>query len=323
MDFILSSVLSGILWDAIKASGKRVTGKYIKSELERQWLDDHTCEVIADRVNSIASNKEDFETFKKEFINDGELNRILQNKIGYRTEFARRLDYIINSINQCRYPEDKINIEYLCEFLGFSSANELKCYYISDVEPTFPFIDGIAEGLEVNSKWLKNGSGKPFSSQLPPPRYHRAMDYLQDIIDIKPKDIIFVLSNDPKPYLGIVLKINELKYDYFPEYYHFSNHVGAGGQSQILSIYNLINELNINKLIDDCIVRIISKEVFEKLFNGEIYTGTVCQGKRPPGYWFDDFLSLYKSQEKKKIYINSYGEAFVECQSIVKAMKGE
>ncbi|MDD2495641.1 MAG: hypothetical protein PHG06_06845 [Parabacteroides sp.] len=323
MDFFLSSVLSGILWDTIKASGKVVTGKYIKSEIERQWLDDYTCELIADRVNSISSRKEDFETFKEKFINDEEINTILKNKLGYRTEFAKRLNYIIDSINQYRYSDEKINIEYIGEFLGFSSVNELKCYYISDTEPTYLFMDDIAKNIGVNKDWLKFGKGKPFSSQLHRPSFHRAIDYLKQIINIQPREVIFVLSDDHYSYLGIVLGTNELKYEYFPEYYHFSNDVGGEGQSQIFSIYNLIKELNTNKLIDNCIVRTVSKEDFEKVFTGAIYTGAVCQGKRLPGYWFYDFLDLYQSKEKKEMYINSYGEAFVECQNIVKAIKSK
>ena len=46
----------------------------------------------------------------------------------YNTNFAKRLDYIMYIINHTKKHEKIINLEYLGEFLGHDSVNELMKY---------------------------------------------------------------------------------------------------------------------------------------------------------------------------------------------------
>ncbi|WP_160693136.1 hypothetical protein [Clostridium sp. C2-6-12] len=52
MDFLTSSILSGIAWDGIKAIGT-LTGTYIKSKLTHWIVDEITCKKIAKKINDM------------------------------------------------------------------------------------------------------------------------------------------------------------------------------------------------------------------------------------------------------------------------------
>ena len=78
-----------------------------------------------------------------ELLNSEPMVSVFENEL-YNTDFAKRLDYIITLINQEKTYNRKINIDFLAEWLGFSSVNELKCYYIGHTEPDFKFIEYVA-----------------------------------------------------------------------------------------------------------------------------------------------------------------------------------
>lgn len=87
----------------------------------------------------------------------------------YNTNFAKRLDYIMYIINRTKKHEKIINLEYLGEFLGHDSVNELMKYYKYEEEPTYQFCEEVANKLGVNAEWLKNGKNddKIFKTYLP------------------------------------------------------------------------------------------------------------------------------------------------------------
>lgn len=52
MDFLTSTILSGVAWDGIKKFGS-ISGEYIKSKLTQWLIDDTVCENIAKKINDI------------------------------------------------------------------------------------------------------------------------------------------------------------------------------------------------------------------------------------------------------------------------------
>lgn len=52
MDFLASTILSGIAWDGIKKIGT-LTGTYIKSKLTEWIVDEDTCQKMAEKINDI------------------------------------------------------------------------------------------------------------------------------------------------------------------------------------------------------------------------------------------------------------------------------
>lgn len=87
------------------------------------------------------------------------------NEKKYKTDFAKRIDQLMFLIKQEKYYGfEELNLSKLAEYLNLESVEILKQYYRESKEPTFQFIDSVAEKLGVNHNWLKNGEGDPFLS---------------------------------------------------------------------------------------------------------------------------------------------------------------
>ena len=156
MDFLTSTIISGIIYDLIKKgmelSYQGVFGGFLGNKMRLnypiygEFLDEinkkKTIIEKEETVNKLLKSEPMASTFEKDL---------------YNTEFAKRLDYIISLINQENTFAWKINLDFLAEWLGFQSVNELKCYYIENIEPDFKFIEILPIKLELIPHGLKQG----------------------------------------------------------------------------------------------------------------------------------------------------------------------
>ncbi|HII4492838.1 hypothetical protein WHY64_10735 [Clostridium perfringens] len=78
MEFLTSTVLSGIAWDQIKKFGQ-ITGEYLKGKLTDYVVNDEICEKIASHINNIdAPYKKNEHFFLGSIEEDKELLNILK-----------------------------------------------------------------------------------------------------------------------------------------------------------------------------------------------------------------------------------------------------
>ncbi|EGT5080852.1 TPA: hypothetical protein KO185_001806 [Clostridioides difficile] len=312
MDFFINTIISGVIYDLIK-KGAIITGQIIKNNLNVQLLDDTIYDEIANRINLLSYNdKNNLEKLNNAISNNKELSEFLSKNIVYKTEFAKRLDYVISLLNQENLHEN-VNLELLGEFLGFESVNQLKCYYNNYEEPAYKFIDNIAEKLGINKTWLKNGNGQLLYSSFNITDI--SINTFKDIKNKNPQSIIIALSNDnDSAKLGVILKINKFKYEY-SNYLYICSNPDHGGRNKIFDIYKLIQDFMLYMRPN---VYELSEADFNAVFLGKKYPGIIKRKGKEKVLWLDDFLYINYPISQRLLFENEYGQYFVECQDAIR-----
>lgn len=314
MDFIVSSIISGILYDLIK-EGITLTFKNVFGHISANY-DVGTLQQFLNEINEIKDPSKKIEHVNM-LLNEENKYTVFFEKQLYKTNFSKRLDYIMFLMNEYRDRWHKtINLEMLGDFLGFSSVNDLKIYYLSENEPQYSFIDNVAQKLGVSSEWLRFGHGEPFKSILP--TTDRALDIILSDTFAEGEKLFFVVeaSNNYRRNIGIIRKRNNIKYEYYPHTYVFHADVGASGASELFRFYLFLKKLkDKNTMPSGCYY--MKSEQFYKLFSGEMYPGLIEQSNNEYNYLLEDFINLYQTKEKKEEYEKAYDKVFVDCQRII------
>lgn len=313
--FLLSTIISGILYDVIK--NKTIS---IKDCLKEFFHTDDDIEDIAADINAKLQYVRQYQEIFNYIINSQELLDFAKNNDPYKTEFSKRLDYILTMVNMSNaFHGKKYDGQRLARDMGLNSYNEIKKYYIENEEPDFTFIDRVAEFIGCNKEWLATGEGEPFKSDIEYEFNPYALSsYIDEIID--EVIVLYVLiSDEADPNLTFVFKFNDLKYKSYPSYYPLSGCIGASGKRQIFNLYRLMKEIPRSQIIRTIK---IEKEVMDDIILGKKYPGVVTDNKykNMPCYW-DDFKDFAFRTPKE--YQQWYGEEFVICQNIVKGFLDE
>lgn len=316
---LVNSIVSSLVYDLIK-TGARLTyqtvfgnfyGKEMKNRnpVYNEFLDEinEKKDLIEKEqtINNLLKSEKIIVTFEQEL---------------YNTAFAKRLDYVMYLMNQKQNLfYEKINLEYLGEWLGFKSVNELKRYYLYNEEPDYSFIDNIAEKLGINKKWLKYGiNAKPFQSDLP------YFNYAKEILQYEHDgDFIFAIKDcDTRQEILVIKRINEFKYVFFPKPIVFHSQVGATGASQLYSTYQFLKKISIERESDLHSVHFIPENVFNDLNEGKYYPGIIMNYsvQRNMNILYD-FLD-FAGEKSIENYKNWYGEEFVNAQRVIKQKIG-
>ena len=239
----------------------------------------------------------------------------------YNTNFSKRLDYIIWKLNQSKFHNSPINIEYLSEFFGFKSANDLLVYYKYDIEPSFQFCEEIAEKLGVNPGWMKHGEfhQPAFTSQLL--RTYNAEDLLEFYNPTVNRFHFVTKKNKDTRDLLVILQQNELKYTYFPCEIVFNSKVGSTGAICLLYLYNFLKTININGN-DITNIHVVPDEIFDNILSGNEFCGIVEKYSAQNNttnemYILYDFVSTITSRLKYE-KCKQYDSNFIEmCQIVI------
>jgi|GEM_PF-4699890 len=206
MDFLTSTILSGIIYDLIK-EGMKLNINNVFASYDVHKMDYNICEEFIEKINAI-EDKDDKVEYANELLNEENKYTTLFEQQMYPTNFSKRLDYVLALMNNCGYLEDKINVERLGEYLGFKSVNDLKQYYLNDIEPDYVFIENIANKMGINVDWMKYGQGEPFASSLR--RIHNATDILKEEEFDNISEFIFVMDDGKyRRNLGIIIRIDK------------------------------------------------------------------------------------------------------------------
>lgn len=312
MDFIMSSIISGIIYDVI-SKGVKVTFANVFGNFNSSV----GIEDVRDLLSEINSNVKNIQSEK-------DVEKIVESKfeymdviaqMSYNTEFAKRLDYVMCIMNVAIDKENKLNIDSLSKWLGFNSSNEIKKYYTGTEEPEFEFERMIADKIGVNVEWLQTGNGSPFKSILP--SENRAYHILKQSNLDNIKEFLF-LSNKRRE-LIIVEKIDKYKYVYIPHRFVFNSCVGGDGSSELYSLYFVIKELKKLGCRVNASTYEISDDEYEEVFHGEHYPLEYIRKGKYVQFIIDDFIDLYNNDEQKERYISYYGKDFVVVQDIVRS----
>ena len=233
----------------------------------------------------------------------------------YRKQVAVRL---LDTIDLLSLNYNKIQLSEISHQLDFLPVSLIEDYFRGEIEPSKKFIEEYAEHYGLNVNWLRHGKGQKFVKYDKFPIYPEA--YRQDIDTLEPEQIFFVRSTGENGEAGILLKMTSTKFIVLPRTYYLSSNVGATGQLQIESFYELIKKISaahysINGLL-------LSNIEFSSLFQGEVYAGKVLSDHKQCSYWWDDFLDINHECSISNEYELLYGAEFVEAQNTVRYMQG-
>lgn len=227
------------------------------------------------------------------------------NEKKYKTDFAKRIDQLMFLIKQEKYYGfEELNLSKLAEYLNLESVEILKQYYRESKEPTFQFIDSVAEKLGVNHNWLKNGEGDPFLSM----HYH-----LPEYNNITRNDrFIFAFrSSQKKEFIFVKHYLDEskrYKYTTYVKSVPLNNEIGYGGLSVLKDAFKILEKIKLYNPDDLEMICELSNDEYENLRLGKIYPGKILNYKvnpatfllddfiNPTGVTDDDFIEFYGSE---------------------------
>ena len=226
-----------------------------------------------------------------------------------------RFNQILELMNEKR-SYGKYTIAGLAQLMKLHSVGELESIFLGSREPSFEFIDHFCSAFGINRNWLIEGKSTPYSS--PEGTNFDPFDYLSEIEGLKPGRIYFIRSDSPVGEVFILLKLADWKYRIISRVWHISDHVGAGGQSQIFGMYKLILALQKNQYSFSCGGRILRKDEFDKLLSGNIFPGSAIEFPTQENPWWDDFVDVHHKYPISSNYESWYGKGFMAAQSIVR-----
>ena len=312
MDF-LYTILSSLVYDLIKTGAKltysAVFGNFYGNKMKRENG------IYDEFIYKINEEKDEFNKQRTaaSLLKTERIIATFEQEL-YNTNFAKRLDYIIYLINQNKSFDERINLEYIGEWLGFESVNELKEYYLDNKEPKYTFIENVAEKLGVNKEWLKHGTNlKPFRSVI---QFKYEEGLLQ--IDCGKKLIFAIRKSESRSEILVIKEIDKLKYEVFPRPLVFHSQVGSEGRRQLYATYNFLKKVYIENQFCLNFVYFVPENVFNDLIEGKCYPGIVSEYSSDNKTWIlFDFVESDRG-ESTKYLSDLYGDEFVAAKNIIK-----
>lgn len=246
-----------------------------------------------------------------------EKNMIFQGK----SNFAERLDVLIGIMNEARMSyEEPITLGYLSEFLGYESENILKQYYMTAQEPNRSFMEIVADKLGVNRLWLSKGANVPIFGDGD--REENLSEILLETY--KSEKIYFAIGKEGYGNcITIILKLDDIKYKYYRHSFVFHAEGGAGGQNELMEVYEFIKSLrNVknssgNYICDEAGFFLKEKEWWA-LKSGNMYPAAIRKIRTRKACIMDDFLDIYQRCHTYEQYLEWYQSDFVKSQELIK-----
>lgn len=228
---------------------------------------------------------------------------------------VKRFNQVLDLLNE-RRSYGKYTIAGLAQLMKLHSVGELECVFLGSQEPSFEFIDHFCATFGINRSWLIEGKEAPFSEYEGV--HFDPLDYLYEIEALEPSRIYFIRSASELGEVFLLLKLSDCKYKIVSQIWHISDHVGAGGESQIFGMYQLIVKLKKSRLSTFCGGRTLPEERFNELFSGKVFPGSVIDFPVQENPWWDDFVDVNHEYPISSNYESLYGKGFMVAQSIVR-----
>lgn len=228
---------------------------------------------------------------------------------------VKRFNQVLDLLNENR-TYGKYTIAGLAQLMKLHSVGELECVFIGTQEPSFEFIDHFCTTFGVNRNWLIEGKEAPFREHER--THYDPLSYFAEIEARSPTRIYFIRSASEVGEVFLLLQLSDCKYKIISRVWHISGHVGAGGQSQIFGMYQLILALQKSRLIGLCGGRILAEDKFNKLLSGNVFPGSIIEFPAQENSWWDDFVDVHHRYPISSRYESLYGNGFMVAQSIVR-----
>lgn len=238
---------------------------------------------------------------------------VFEEKSSYDTKniFVKKLDDVFYEMNKyCRY--SKMQLEKLPLLMNLPSPEVLYQYFRTKEEPSYAWMDQIADVLGVSRDWLKTSTGKMYDRHT----FHSFCieDFEKKVEELAPKEVIVAVSDGSRPEIMILFQMNEYCYLKYGHLFYFHGEIGMGGRSDLYRFYQILKFFH-RKYFLSCNGKLVPEEMFQSIYMGKTYPGAVitcCTS-----YLWDDFIDLHHQYFSREEYQKMYGDHFLICQHFV------
>ena len=221
---------------------------------------------------------------------------------------------VLEKMNNNRF--ETLAISDLALAMGFNAPADLEAVLVGHTPATFELLDRFCSRFAVNKEWLTTGRSSPFYPEVE----HRSLpeQYL-NLIDEANCDTVYAVrseSNVGESFL--VIESDSLKFWLLPDVWHVSDHVGAGGAADLVSLCALFKKWAHGSKPYMVLGRYIEPALAESIWNGQTYPGAIAN--MPLSHWWDDLTDLDHKWTSRKGSLKAFGEGFVAAQDIIRHM---
>ena len=325
MDFVITSIVSGIVWDTIKKGISEVKSMLLDSFYVAETSDKTK---VDDFATTICENMEGFESEQEVYDFIVGNSKLLQDisALKPKTEFSCRIQFVVKAINQALTPVEPLNYEKLGYMLGMPSCEEMKKYYRGELEPDYSLEEKIARLLGVRSNWLEYGSPPCFGTLCPGFDIHRIEECIEQN---RTKKIFLVCSKFGYPnetYGGLFMILQESEYSFHCIDMHakmLSPNVGESGADELMRLIDLLYMYHEDR--DDVLVRselfCVDYDVSERITGGTHPFMVIRESQIEKGFLTDCFDCVI-DESQDDYYKNKRGDEFVEiCRTVRRKAK--
>lgn len=183
-----------------------------------------------------------------------------------------------------------LTASHLAEAIGEKSPVTIESIFSRTQVPEFSLLQKIATYLHINEDWLKHGSIKPNSSQIPflvSNVSNFNTEFADKLIAENTHTVFLVRCNDADGGLTIVRQIDDHKSDVKKTNIHLSENIGSGGEANLIRFWHACKhmwELKRGKFTS----LQMEPNQYKELISGKIYPLTAVQNAKR-AHWFDDW----------------------------------
>lgn len=247
-------------------------------------------------------------------ISDGIKKIKFPKKKSESKKISERLQHILKLMNEER--DEKFTIAEFSKILKLKKVSDLEKYFLNHEEPTFKFLKKFSNEFAINIRWITEGKEHPF--KYDEDHYIKLYDdCLKRIEKTNPEIIYFVRADTVEGETCILLEVNNHRSIVLNTFVHFSAQNGHGGTRELVDLRKLIMTLILEK---NYITKglIVSKRIFDELYEGKIHSITALQRKKGSfQHWHDDFTDIHNERYGYQHH-QKYDQNFKDAFNIVK-----
>lgn len=237
-----------------------------------------------------------------------------------RNVFTNKMMHVFDLINKYLVCEEDINFYFLGSILGLDSNNYINEILESKKEPSYEFLELVADKLCLSIDWLKYSHGNPFDCK---PIMVRDYEDIYNYCKNNPiQNIIILHSNEIQENVMILVSLSPYQYRRFSITYPMHSSVGAGGGSMIYDFYKLARKINSDRdLYINTWSYVVSEEIFYAIRLGKYFPGCYQREKLHNTYFWEDIFDLDNYYFSVEEYEKMYGADFKKIQDIIRYKK--
>lgn len=242
--------------------------------------------------------------------------------IARQQSIPKRLRSAVHLLRKDSHSAEKFSDSRIAEALAISSVGEFQKILNGQDEPSFSLLNKLCDTYGFNPAWVKHGGDNHPISLEDPPLYVDD-SFLSQIVSSDPEYIYLVRCDDEEADVTIVLRgKNSDRFYVYPRVVRLSKHVGGTGKRQLHIFHSFLRRVFDQGLSASIIGRTIPHSDFNSLSDGQAYPEALLRNRQDRTiHWWDDFIFLYETKEKKASLLSLYGQSFVDAQDIVRDLK--